>query len=254
MSAVDSFDVMLPCGLLENGKLLTNAEIIPMTGKTRKVIARPDIRQNPAKVLDALLLQCVTKIGPFSTINKKITDRLSLGDRDFLVMEIRKKSLGDIVESVLECPSCKEKMDIKINLNNVTVKYLKETNFKIDGDKLSIDITCEKPKFTAKFRMPCGEDQHAIAPFIRKNPIEANYMLYQRCLLEWDGQNVFDLSPTFFEDLPLPILDILDIEFFEALPGPDMRLPANCIYCNTEINAGLESSDFLFRLPKREKI
>ena len=243
--------VELPCGLVHEEDVFTQAQIIPMTGRVRKSIARPQNRQNPAAVIDSLLTQCVVSIGKITRVNKSVTDRLFLGDRDFLVMAIRKLSLGADVHTQLQCDNCGAKLGMTLNLDrDVPVTKMKEKNIDIvEGDAV---FTLSDPmlKVDAKFRLPRGTDQHQVAPLYRKNPIEANYALYRGCLLEWSGEPSEEIPLHFFDDLSLPVIDFIDENFMEMMPGPDMRVPVDCYECNHEMMMSLASSDFLFRLPK----
>jgi len=253
-STVSPVSVKLPCGFFIDKKLVKDAQITPMTGAVRKMIASPKVRQNPASIVDTLLSSCVVSIGGQSRLRNADFMRMFLADRDFLMIEIRKISLGDTVTATLQCDSCKEKLDVKINLDrDVPVKSLEGEDFQIDAESEIVTFKIKREGIDARFRLPIGEDQHYVAPLFRKNPIDANYALYERCLLEWNGTPAGECEPRLFENLLLPTLNILDEEFARVLPGPDMRVPADCPYCQNEITVGMESSDFLFQLPKREK-
>lgn len=250
----ESVRVELPIGFLHEGKLLTSAEIVPMTGRVRKVIARPEVRQNPARVIDTLLMECVRSVGTLGRPKKSLIEAMFLGDRDFLIMEIRRISLGKDVHSTLTCDSCNEKMSMTVDLTrDVPVKKLKEIEYTIEGNKVVFTLKDPVLKIDAKFCLPTGAHQNSVANLYRKNPIEANYALYQSCLIEWNGTPSSELVPNFFDSQPLPVIDFIDENFMATLPGPDMRVPVNCVACNNEMTVTMESSDFLFRLPKREK-
>jgi hypothetical protein len=88
---------------------------------------------------------------------------------------------------------------------------------------------------------------------MRRNPIEANYRLYFRCIREWNGKSQKEILPNIFDELRVDAIDALSAAFMEAQPGPDLREPTSCPVCGVEIVASMESSDFLFPLPKRER-
>jgi len=252
VSVEEAITVNLPVGYLSEGKLLTSAEIIPMTGRVRKMIARPEIRQNPARVIDTLLAECVKSIGTITRPRKSVIEGMFLGDRDFLIMEIRKISLGKDVHSSLQCDACGAKLSLTIDLNrDVPVKRLKDVEATVEGANVVFVLRDPVLKVTAKFCLPTGAHQNSIANLYRKNPIEANYALYQSCLLEWNGISSDELQPNLFDSLSLPVIDFIDEHFMDTLPGPDMRVPVNCAECSNEMMVTMESSDFLFRLPKK---
>ncbi|MBI4568973.1 MAG: hypothetical protein HY719_11320 [Planctomycetes bacterium] len=71
--------VELPCGIFRDGKAQREAKIVPMTGRVRKNIARPDVRKNGAKIIDAVLLACVREIGG-RRVDRQVLDELLIGD------------------------------------------------------------------------------------------------------------------------------------------------------------------------------
>jgi len=242
-----SVTVTLPCGFLVDGKLQTSAVIKPMTGKTRKMIARPQTRQNPSAIVDTILIECVESIGAGTKMRKSIADAMFVADRDALLLDIRKISMGKKITSHLTCPSCNEKITISIDLDmDIPVKKLSDMDYKIEDGIVTFVIENKHLDYEAVFRLPTGSDQTAIAPILKKNPVEANYMLYMRCLQSWNDIERQDIDPEFFDTLPLNILDDLDSQYSEILPGPVTRVPVNCVYCEAELPMGFEGSDFLF--------
>lgn len=257
-SSLEVVSVELPCGLMHEGKTLTDCEIVPMTGLVMKTIARPEVRQSPVNVTDTLLSSCVRRIGSIgssdtSTIKKQVFQKMFLGDRDFLTLAIRKISKGNIVNAEMTCDSCKEKLDIKIDLADVKTKKLSDIPHRLDGNMVLVDVKSDDPKFSAVFRLPTGEDQAAVSMIMRRNPIEANMKLYSRCLREWNGEGVEKFSPTLFDDMVTGMLEKVEREFMEAQPGPDLRQETSCPFCGASLIASMEVSDFLFRLPGKEK-
>lgn len=251
MSAIET-TVTLPIGMLVNGTLVKDAVITPMTGNVRKIIASPKVRQDPSKVLSTLITQCVLSIGGTTRLKTDVVNSLFIGDRDFLVMEIRKASLGDKVNSKLKCGECGEYNQLTVDLSrDVTIKPLDEKNFTVLSDSITFEIKNKELDIDAVFRLPDGVDQQYITPLIRKNPVEANYALYRRCLISWNGDTSNVIDNDLFDRLPLPVLDYIDEHFMEALPGPDLQIPVECAYCQAEMLVSMESSDFLFRLPKK---
>jgi len=246
--------LQLPCGLGpdKEGKVHREAEIIPMTGLVRKNIARPEVRQNLAKIVDVVLLACLKKIGPMDRIDRRVLDKLLIGDRDQLLVEIRRLSLGDVIHSTIVCGSCNQKSDITFHLDRLTVRTLPDKGDGIEvvnGERVfTIDQMTEDERYTikGKFRFPNGSDQTTLGATVSKNPVEAAYQMYMRCLVEWDGQPVEKVSGTLFEDSPLPVVDAVDAEFRKRMPGPDLDQKAICSLCGAENEMDLRASDFLF--------
>lgn len=244
--------IKLPCGLLREGVSSVDAEIIPMTGLTRKSIASENVRTNPSKITDVILLQCLKKVGSVSLINGKLLNELLLGDRDFLMLEIRRVSMGDIITATVECGECNKKIEVKFNLDEIKCKTLAECQSEIVDGIRGFWIKNDEPKVNAFFRFPKGEDQAAILPFLQKNPIDANYRLYALCLVQWDGEKK-KFNSDFFEKMNTNLLDVIDEAFSENQPGPDLSQTVSCPVCANDIEMTFQGSDFLFRQPKKGK-
>lgn len=250
--------VQLPCGLGPDseGKVHREAEIVAMTGLVRKNIARPDVRQSPSKVIDVILLACLRRVGPVTKMDRRTLDKLLAGDRDFLVLEIRKFSMGNKITSVVRCGACNEKVDITYNLDSVPVTRIPDSGGDIEvvsGERIfTVSYTPEGvgEPVTVRFRFPSGGDQSEASSLGNKNPIEANYRMYYRCLVDWNGKRPSELSPTLFEDQPLPVLDAIDKEFMRRLPGPQFGETVPCALCGADNTIDLSASDFFFPLAK----
>lgn len=242
--------VLLPCGLGpdKDGKIYRDAEIAPMTGLVRKNIARPEIRQSPVRVLDTILLACLKRIGPFDRTDRRTLDKLLMGDKDFLLLEIRKLSFSSsILTSTATCGECKEKVDLKIDIDKLPTIPMPENTPIENGERVfTVEFEHGGTANSAKFRFPNGTDQAAVAQVIFKNPVEGQYLLWQRCLVEWEGQPIEKVSPTLFDDLPLPVIDAVDDKFRATVPGPNMRQSVVCPLCGASNRLDLGATDFLF--------
>jgi hypothetical protein len=72
--------------------------------------------------------------------------------------------------------------------------------------------------------------------------------MYLLCLEEWNGQ-AKPFPNTFFENLPLNVLDWVDAEFTARMPGPELEHEVICDLCGTANPMSLEMSNFLFPQP-----
>jgi hypothetical protein len=258
--------VTLPCGILKDKQIHRDAEIVPMTGLTRKSIAREEVRNNPIKTTDIILSHCLKRVGPVTAISPRFLSDMLIGDRDFLLLEIRRISMGDSIKSRVTCGECKNSIDITFKLDELETIHLKE-GFEIvekiqlaegmlempDGIRVfrvDVPASAAHKGVAAKFRYPNGGDQAIVIEHIRKNPIAANYKLYSACLVEWNGE-VGPFRETFFDSEPVTLLDAFENKFNDALPGPILDQKVPCPVCQTPIEMSFQGSDFLFHLPRR---
>lgn len=75
-------------------------------------------------------------------------DELYLEDRFFLLVELRKKTKGEVLEFSLTCPKCKSQTLNRIDLNDLPVKPLdKEASMTVDlGNKIKVHLRRLKRK------------------------------------------------------------------------------------------------------------
>jgi hypothetical protein len=244
--------VELPAGLWHKGQVHRDVEIVPMTGLTRKAIARKEVRANPSKVTDIILGQCINRIGTFTHISDKVLDNLVLGDKDFLLLEIRRVSMGDTFKSNVTCAACSNDIEVTFHIDELEVIRIKEGEYEVVDEQRTFRIQDEALKIDAVLRYPVGKDQGALLGVSDRNPVEANFKLYAECLLQWAG----DKGPfraSFFERMPVRVLDEFEDQFTKAQPGPVFEQSVGCPACAANIEFTFEGSDFLFRPTRRGK-
>ena len=248
---VEGISVSLPCGYLRDGEVHRECRIVPMTGLTRKAIARDDVRNNPIKVTDIILSHCLKSVGPYNVTSRMLSEMV-IGDRDHLLLEIRKESMGPTITAGVSCGTCGAKVDVKFDIGEIEKIVIEDPSvMEVVNGEMSYRLKGEG--FNALCRFPKGKDQELIMQVANKNPIAASYGLYVACLLEWgDKKGPFEAS--FFEDLPLKVIDAFEDAFMSFQPGPIMKLEAPCPSCSADIDFTFRGSDFLFRAPKRGRM
>lgn len=245
----------LPCGYVDaEGGIHKEIAVAKMKGRVRKIIARQDIRSDPIKVLDALLINCVTRIGKLEKPTKTALDSLVIGDRDFAALMIRKVSRGDEISVDVNCPTdtCKRALHFVLSIDDIAVFHRDEEDswFDEEARAFCFKITDRDLGVDATFRFPTGFDQHAVSKVIKANPVEAMYRLYGACCREWNGdKGPFDLG--FIENQDTDVLDFLEDQWTTRLPGVEVTHEAECEECLREFRVTLESSDFIFQTPKK---
>src|SRR5215510_12105177 len=91
--------VDLPGGVpQESGPPVTTVELRPLTGWEEEWLAHHS-GTPAALVVSALLDACIVAPEPLSA-------RLLAGDRDYLILQLRRLTLGGHIQAVLDCASC----------------------------------------------------------------------------------------------------------------------------------------------------
>ena len=112
----------LPCGYVDAaGVLHTEVQLKEITGRDEDMLANEKI---PAgKKMNLLLASCVVRIGTISDKQAvaSIIPEMLIGDRVFLVLAIRRVSIGDDYPYTDTCPSCSKESLMSINLGELDI-------------------------------------------------------------------------------------------------------------------------------------
>ncbi|HYK05702.1 MAG TPA: hypothetical protein VE974_28390 [Thermoanaerobaculia bacterium] len=159
--------VALPGGVSSGeGRLLREVGLRPLTGSEEDWLAHS--RSAPAaQAVSLVLSQCVVGDGD-GPAGPELARSLLVGDRDYLMLQLRRMTLGSHVHLVAGCPACSARMDVDFELDEVAVDRPEriEQAYEVDG---------------VRFRLPTGGDQEAVAELPLAEAVDA---LLSRCVLD----------------------------------------------------------------------
>lgn len=231
--------VILPGGYIApDGQVFAEADVRELTGVDEEALARPEVTKSLGRFTQLLLQRGVTRVGPFDNPSNSILGSLLIGDRDMLLIAIRRATYGPNLDLSVECPTCAEKLDLQYDLEkDIPVKKM--------ADPLSRAFPYglkSGKKLTAKLAI--GVDQEAILNAGNKTVPELNTLLLSRCITDDAG------VPIGVEGVrALGIHDRREIlkAITEAQPGPQYQsMSVTCPVCAKEFPLSLTLFD-LFR-------
>ena len=243
----------LPAGLIgRDGSIYRDVLLSPFTGRVHREIAQQDVRTSPTRVFNTILSNCIEEIEGFGKPTQSILRQMLVGDRDFCAVKIRQLTWDSPVVARTQCDSCSRSNNVEIDLDNLTIYELDESHYDVvdvDGKPTRVFTVENIPPndLSAKFKYICGEDQEAISGLLMKNPIEAEFKMFQRALVEWEGELMPNVPKEFFDDLSMDTTAYLANEFNNAQPGPDTLYAVSCPECYAENTIGIFAGDFLFK-------
>jgi hypothetical protein len=143
--------------------------------------------------------------------------RLSVGQRDDLLLQLRAAAFGSRIEATATCPHCSGKLEMVFDTENLRAAPAPAT---------AAPLALEVDDHALTFRLPDSFDLVEIAA--SPDPARAESALLQRCVLAARaGPRV--VSP---EALPARVIDALAARLAEADPQADLRLALNCPDCD----------------------
>jgi hypothetical protein len=175
--------VSLPGGLIVDDRPLDRAEIRALSGHEEEWLARH--RGLPsALVVTRLLERCLVGIGD-APVTADLVRHLLVGDRDYLILALRRITLGDRFQAVLPCPACEARMDVSFGLDDVPVEPRPQTATSFPLELRSAD----GPPRTIRFRLPTGGDQETVLGLEGGAAVET---LLRRCIMDDGGTELGD--------------------------------------------------------------
>jgi len=211
-------EVTLPGGLFVDGERRQDALLRPLTGEDEAFLLEDAEGLSPAARTTALLVRCLERLGPLQPVDAGAVRALTAGDREALLLELRRLSFGERLECVLACPApdCGEVMELELRA----------------GDLLMAPYADARPEYEvdgARFRLPNGGDLEAAAVAARDGVGAGVRLVLERCVLAGDARERVDA-----------LMSDLD-------PQADIELELACPACGHTFTVPFDTGDYLAR-------
>jgi hypothetical protein len=220
--------VELPGGFLaSDGTIIRTAEVRELTGFDEEALAKAG---SSAKVMSILLQRGVVKVGDEKPTQETFTGLLA-GDRDALLLAVRRVTYGAEVEYQLMCPFCGQTIELAVDLaKDVEYKRLEE-----DAERrFVVDLS----NGTALVALPNGGAQRALLQAEGKTFAELNTILLRHCVLEIDDFPVVNEDSV--RKLKIKDRETILEELAKRAPGPDLNgVKKACPSCEEDIDLPL---------------
>lgn len=111
----------LPKGYVD-AKSLVHREVTirEITGADQEAMLNPQLRNNPAKMLTALLARVITRLGTLEgrQVDTTVTAAMLKSDRDFLILKLKEIDSGPEMDIDVECPDCGKKFKAMLDISD----------------------------------------------------------------------------------------------------------------------------------------
>ena len=235
MDGLGENEFLLPVGLKDkDGVVHRTITLTPMTGETEEAIADPKVRDNGGKIITSLLESVTEKVGTLPRVTKDTIRDLTTIDRDFLLIKNRQVSLGDNISYIDNCPHCRARNEIHVNLANIEPKYLeneedRELTFDLPIGYKDANGTVHKE---ITITLPTGRVQERVAQMVRANPAQATTAMLQLITLKL-GTLEF-INPDVFKKMTKKDRDFISNKLSELEVGIKFDTEVMCSECGSE--------------------
>jgi hypothetical protein len=169
--------ITLPHGLRDGPRRRSEAELRLPTGADEAYLHSAALRSR-AEQVTGLLGRCVVRVEDVEG-DDTVVRRLTVGDREALLLGLRGLVFGDDLACVVDCPACGERMDLDLQVSDLLVTPYDEA-----PEERTIGFEHEGRPLKAVVRLPTGADQEAAA---RRADVEAGVAeLVSRCVVSVD--------------------------------------------------------------------
>lgn len=244
------FEVLLPIGYIdESGRTHRRAVIRKMRGHEEALLYDPSL--SAGQLVTELIRGCLVRLGDLPAVDSQVASQLYTADRNYLLLELRRVTLGDQLQASYLCPSCGSDVAAVEDLSQIPVRRL------ADGQALAdISVTLEDGYMDRDgtlhaelvLGLPRGVDEEFVAPMVEKGPLKARDALMLRCIKRFGT-----LPRAALEAYGIKILRDLTLGDRRAIaraldgqaPGVDLTRPVACPACGRSFTALLDATHFL---------
>jgi hypothetical protein len=230
-------EVTLPGGIREQGGWHRDAVLQPLSGREEAFLLEDGSSLSMASRVTTVLSRCVCRLGTLEALTPETAKSLTVGDREALLLHLRRMTLGEKMSCVLSCPdpACGEKMDLDLQ-----VSELLSPPYQDASDVHESVITSDQASYAVRFRLPNGADQEEVAPLAATVPKAAADLLLQRCVQVIFEQNSGDQV----NQIPSVVAQALPQRMAKLDPQAEILFKLVCPACGGSFLAPFDTADY----------
>jgi hypothetical protein len=230
--------VVLPHGYWIGGVCHRDADLHPVTGNDEAFFVEAGDRLLPAEKATALLARCVARVGSLDHVTPDLARSLTMGDREALLLQLRRLALGDRLQAAVRCPDddCRGQMDVPLNVTDLLLAPYKHSRERYD-----VTIPTDATTYRLRVRVPTGGDVEAAARIAVTNPQAAADGLARALVDSVVGDREERVEP-----LPAAVARALPDALSELDPQAEVRLTLACVECGRRIAALFDAASYVF--------
>ena len=234
---MQAVEVNLPGGMPMDGQWCRSAWLLPVTGREEEFLLTEGKQLTAAARVTQLIASCLHRFGPVAPVGAELVRQLSVGDREALLLHLRRLTLGERVSCLLLCPGCGNKMDLDLEIRELLVPPYPHRD-----QTHATEIADGENSYRVTFRVPNGADQEAVGAVAEQSVDAAAEFVMRRCI-EQIVPGVQENSGA----LPAVVLRELPSKMATLDPQAELLLDLKCPECAIEFVAPFDAADYICR-------
>jgi hypothetical protein len=206
----------------EEGNVHKFCTLTELTGEVEEKMADRKIADNMGKIVTVYLAGIMTSLEGIRKVTKEVLQKFSTIDRDFLTVMAYKVNHWDdpVIKWKHDCPVCNTPNDIKVDVDDINVKFMSIDEPRIFTRELIRGINYKDELHKSfSFVLPTGEMLERIFPITRQNPAYAQSVLMQMMVTK------------------LGTLEMIPVEVFQKATKIDRDFIGKCV---SELELGVD--------------
>ncbi len=234
---MEAVEIHLPGGIPVGEHWYRNAWVKPITGYEEEFLLREGRLIPPAARVTQLLTRCLSRLGPLQPVEVDVVRRLSVGDREALLLHLRRLTLGERMSCLFSCPNCGLKMDLDLQITELLLPA-----YPRDKTVHEVQINEGTNSYHVVFRLPNGEDQEAVAALAAESVELAAETLLRRCI-----ERVTCADGEQLASAPAVVLREVSAKMAELDPQAELLLDLTCTECAAGFVVPFDVADYVCR-------
>lgn len=249
MEGQREFEVMLPIGYTDAmGAIHRRAVLRKMRGHEEALLY--DTTLSPAQLVTQLIHHCLVRLGDLPAVEAEVVAQLYSADRNYLLLELRRITLGDQLQTWYTCPRCGAEVAALEDLSQVEVRRLPD---KQGLDELALQledgyVDRQGTQHTElRLTLPRGVDEEFVAPMLARDPLQTEDALLLRCIKRFGTLRQAELEAygvKILRDLTLGDRQRLQRAFNGQMPGVNFARTVACPSCGATFAGVMDLSHF----------
>jgi hypothetical protein len=243
------YEFDLPVGLPDaGGELQRRAAVRKMRGHEEALLY--DHALGPGDLVSHIIAGTLLRLGSLELPGPEVVGRMYSADRNYLLLQIRRITLGDEMTASYTCPGCTSEVRTVERLDEIPVRGLEGGE-----DPEAIELELEDgyrdrggtEHRTVTLRLPRGEDEVFVSPSLERDAMKAADALTLRCIRRFGTLPLAELQAYGLRILrELSFGDRLRIQraLNDDAPGANLRRTIHCHGCGTRFERLLDVTDF----------
>ena len=179
-----------------------------------------------------------------------IVSALYTADRNYLLMEIRRITLGDRMMAHYPCPRCGADIAVLEDLSEIRVRKLAEDEH-LEVITVALEDGYQDKSGTTHtelaFSLPRGEDEEFVSPMAERDPLKAQDALLLRCITRFGSlpkKTLEAYGVKILRELTMGDRRRMQVALSQGLPGMELQRSVHCDPCGTTFEGVIDMSNF----------